>query len=79
MVYVLVFACIWAGVGALVFLGRTNIGSPQKMGLTIVTSLVFGAIGWVDVSSIYHTVHSGPAVMAKQSAGPASQQASSIR
>jgi hypothetical protein len=27
---------------------------------------VFGVIGWVDVSSIYNSVHSGPAVVAKE-------------
>jgi len=70
MVYILVLACLWSSVGALVFFVRANITLRQRLGLTIVTSLLFGAIGWLDVSSIYHDVRSGPAVMAKASAKP---------
>jgi hypothetical protein len=66
MVYVLVLALLWSAVGALVFFVRADITSRQRLGLTVVTALVFGVIGWVDVSSIYHTAHSGPAVIAKR-------------
>jgi hypothetical protein len=68
MVYVLVLACLWSAVGALVFFVRANMTLRQRLGLTLVTSLLFGAIGWLDLSSIYHDVRSGPAVIAKGSA-----------
>jgi len=70
MVYVLVLACLWSAVGALVFFVRVNITLRQRLGLTVVTSLLFGAIGWLDVSSIYHDVRSGPAVIANGSVRP---------
>ncbi len=70
MVYVLVLACLWSAVGALVFFVRANITLRQRLGLTLVTSLLFGAIGWLDLSSIYHDVRSGPAVIAKGSVRP---------
>ena len=66
MIYVLVLALLWSAVGASVFFVRADITSRQRLGLTLVTSLLFGLIGWVDVSSIYHTVHSSPAVIAKR-------------
>ncbi len=66
MVTVLMLACLWAAVGALVFFVRANITFPQRLGLTIGTSLVFGIIGWVDMSSIYHTIRSDRAVIAKE-------------
>ena len=66
MMYVLLLALLWSAVGALVFFVRADITSRQRLELTVVTALVFGLIGWVDVSSIYHTVHSGPAVVAKR-------------
>ena len=58
MVYLLVLTCIWAAVGALVFFVRADITLPQRLALTIVTAVVFGAVGWVDVSSIFQTAHS---------------------
>jgi hypothetical protein len=70
MVYVLVLACLWSAVGALVFFVRGNITLRQRLGLTVVTSVLFGAIGWLDVSSIYHDVRSGPAVIANGSVRP---------
>jgi hypothetical protein len=68
MVYVVLLAFLWSAVGALVFFVRANITRRQRVALTIGTSVAFGVIGWVDVSSIYHTVHSGPAMIAKASA-----------
>jgi len=65
VVYVIVFAAIWSAVGALVFFLRANLSVPQRVRLTIATSVVFGIVGWVDVSSIYHTVRPGAAVVAK--------------
>jgi len=66
MMYVLLLALLWSAVGALVFFVRADITRHQRLGLTVVAALVFGAIGWVDVSSIYHTAHTGPAVIAKR-------------
>jgi hypothetical protein len=66
MVYVLLLALLWSAVGALVFFVRADITRRQRLGLSVVTALAFGVIGWVDVSSIYRTVHSGPAVIAKE-------------
>jgi hypothetical protein len=66
MIYVLLLAFLWSAVGALVFFVRADITSRQRLGLTLATALVFGVIGWVDVSSIYNSVHSGPAVVAKE-------------
>ena len=67
MFYVVTLAFLWAAVGALVFFVRANMTLPQRLGLTIATSVVFGAVGWIDVSSIVHDVRSGPAVIAKGS------------
>jgi hypothetical protein len=47
------------------------------VGLTIGTAVLFGIVGWIDVSSIYHTVHSDPAVIAKQ-ASPAGYRPSKL-
>jgi len=66
MIYVLGFALLWSAVGASVFFRRADVTSRQRLGLTLATALVFGVIGWVDVSSIYHSAHTGPAVMAKE-------------
>jgi hypothetical protein len=66
MIYVFVFALLWSAVGASVFFLRADVTSRQRLGLTLVTALVFGVIGWVDVSSIYRTAHAGPAVIAKE-------------
>ena len=66
MLYVLLLACLWSAVGALVFFVRADITLPQRVGLTIGTSVLFGVVGWIDVSSIYHTVRSDPALIAKQ-------------
>ena len=66
MHYVLLLALLWSAVGALVFFVRANITLPQRLGLTIGTSLAFGVIGWIDISSIYHDAHSNPAVIAKE-------------
>jgi hypothetical protein len=65
MVYVLVLACLWSAVGALVFFVRAKITLPQRLALTIGTSLVFGAVGWFDVSSIFRDARSNPPVVAK--------------
>ena len=65
MIYVLIFACLWSAVGALVFFVPAKMRLPQRVGLTIGTSLVFGAVGWFDVSSIVYTIRSDPAVVAK--------------
>jgi hypothetical protein len=65
MPYVPLLALLWSAVGALVFFVRANITLPQRLGLTIGTSIAFGVIGWVDISSIYHDAHSNPAVIAK--------------
>lgn len=62
MVYLLMLTCMWSAVGALVFFVRADISLPQRLALTIVTALVFGAVGWVDVSSIYQTAHSNVVV-----------------
>jgi hypothetical protein len=67
MAYVLLLAFVWSAVGALVFFVRANVTLPQRVVLTIGTSLAFGVIGFVDVSSIYHSAHSGPALIAKAS------------
>ena len=66
MIYVWLLAFLWSAVGALVFFVRADITFRQRLGLTAATALVFGVIGWVDVSSIYNSVHSGPAVVAKE-------------
>jgi hypothetical protein len=58
MVYLLVITCLWAAVGALVFFVRADVTLPQRLALTIFTAVVFGAVGWVDVSSIFETAHS---------------------
>ena len=79
MIYVLVLAGIWSAVGALVFFVHANISLPQRVGLTIGTAVVFGIVGWVDVSSIYRTVHPAQPVMATDSVRPALQPASTIR
>jgi hypothetical protein len=70
MGYVLMLACLWSAVGALVFFVRANISLPQRLALTIGTSLVFGAVGWVDVSSIFDTIRSDRAVIAKELVRP---------
>jgi hypothetical protein len=67
MIYVLMFAVLWAAVGALVFFVRTSMRLRRRLGLTIGTSLVFGIVGWFDVSSI---VQSDPTVMARRSVRP---------
>jgi hypothetical protein len=67
MFYVVTLAFLWAAVGALVFFVRAKMTLPQRLGLTIATSIVFGMVGWIDVSSIVHAVRSGPAVIAKES------------
>jgi hypothetical protein len=67
MIYVLMLAVLWAAVGALVFFVRTSMSLPRRLGLTIGTSLVFGVVGWVDVSSI---VRADPAVIARGSVRP---------
>jgi hypothetical protein len=67
MLYVLLLACVWSAVGALVYFVRAKITFRQRLVLTIGTSLVFGAIGWVDVASIYHAAHSNSSVIAKES------------
>jgi hypothetical protein len=77
MLYVLLLACLWSAVGALVFFVRADITLPQRVGLTIGTAVLFGVVGWIDVSSIYHTVHSDPAVIAKQ-ASPAGYRPSKL-
>jgi hypothetical protein len=66
MMYVLLLALLWSAVGALVFFVRADISRRQRLGLTVGTALVFGVIGWIDVSSIYQTVRSDPAVIAKE-------------
>jgi hypothetical protein len=70
VVYVLMLSCLWAAVGALVFFVPANVSLRRRLGRTIGTALVFGAVGWVDVSSIYHTVRADPALIAKQSFRP---------
>jgi len=62
MAYLLMLTCMWSAVGALVFFVRADISLPQRLALTIVTALVFGAVGWVDVSSIYQAAHSNVVV-----------------
>ena len=76
MVYVVALACLWAAVGALVFFGRADIGLPQRAWLTVGASVVFGFIGYIDVSSIYQTVRTNPAAVAKQLATPYSSHRS---
>jgi hypothetical protein len=58
MIYVLMLAVLWAAVGALVFFVRTSMSLPRRLGLTVGTSLVFGVVGWVDVSSIAGSIAS---------------------
>jgi hypothetical protein len=70
MIYVLLLACLWSAVGASVFFVRADISLRQRLALTIATSVVFGAVGWLDVSSIYDAVRSGPAVIAKEAVRP---------
>ena len=70
MIYEVVLAALWSAVGALVFLERTNMSLPQRLGLTIATSLVFGVVGWIDVSSILHTIRADPAVIADGAVRP---------
>ena len=67
MAYVLMLACLWSVVGALVFFVRANLSLTQRLALTIGTSVAFGVIGWVDMSTIYHSVNSGPTTIAKES------------
>jgi hypothetical protein len=67
MIYVLMLAVLWAAVGALVFFVRTSMSLPRRLGLTVATSLVFGVVGWVDVSSI---VRADPAVTERGSVRP---------
>jgi hypothetical protein len=67
MVYVFLLAFLWAAVGGSVFFVRARMTLPQRVALTIATSIVFGAVGWIDVSSIVNSSHSGPAVVAKES------------
>jgi hypothetical protein len=64
IVYLLMLSGLWSAVGALVFFARARISRSQRLCLTIVTSLVFGAVGFVDMSSILHAA-SNPAVIAK--------------
>jgi hypothetical protein len=59
MIYVLMLAVLWAAVGALVFFVRTSMSLPRRLELTIATSLVFGVVGWVDVSSIVRALQGG--------------------
>jgi len=66
MVYVLMLTCLWSAVGALVFFVRADITLRQRRALAIGTALVFGFVGWVDLSSIYHTAHSGRTLIANQ-------------
>jgi hypothetical protein len=66
MVYVLLLALLWAAVGALVYFVRANITLSQRVALTAAVSLVFGIIGWVDMSSIYHAPHAASSVIAKE-------------
>jgi hypothetical protein len=54
VIYVLMLACLWAAVGALVFFVRTSMTLPRRLVLAFGTSLVFGVVGWVDVSSIVY-------------------------
>ena len=63
-IYEMILAGLWAAVGALVFLQRTNMSLPQRLGLTIATALVFGVVGWIDVSSIFHTLRGEPIAIA---------------
>jgi len=70
MDYVLLLACLWSAVGALVFFVRANITLRQRLVLTIGTSLVFGVVGWFDVASIFHDARSNPPAMAKELVRP---------
>lgn len=67
MMYALMLAVLWAAVGALVFFVRTSMSLPRRLGLTVGTSLVFGVVGWVDISSI---VRADPAFTARGSVRP---------
>jgi hypothetical protein len=67
MTYVLMLAFLWAAVGALVFFARTSMSLPRRLGLTIGTSLLFGVVGWIDISSI---VQPDPTVIGKGSVRP---------
>jgi hypothetical protein len=67
MIYVLMLAFLWAAVGALVSSARTSMCLPRRLGLTIGTSLVFGVVGWIDVSSI---VRPDPTVVGRGSVRP---------
>ena len=69
-IYVLMLAVLWSAVGASVFFLRTHMSLAQRLGLTIATSLVFGAVGWVDVSSIFHAVRADADVVARGSVRP---------
>lgn len=63
--YVLMLAALWSAVGGLMFFIRADITSRQRLALTVATSLLFGAVGWLDVSSIYHGAHAQPAILSK--------------
>lgn len=67
MAYVLVLACLWSVVGALVFFVRAKISLTQRLALTIGTSVALGVIGWVHMSNIYDSAHSGLTTIAKES------------
>jgi hypothetical protein len=66
MVYVLIFSCLWAAVGASVFFVRSNITLRQRLGLTISSAVAFAVIGWIDVSSIVHSAHSDHSAFVKR-------------
>jgi hypothetical protein len=66
VIYVLIFACLWAAVGASVFFVRSDITLRQRLAVTISSAVAFAVIGWIDVSSIVHSVHSDHAAFAKR-------------
>jgi hypothetical protein len=59
-------AGLWSAFGGLMFFVRANITLRQRLALTILTSILFGIVGWVDVSSIYYATRAEPAVLSKR-------------
>jgi hypothetical protein len=63
--YVVMLVALWSAVGGLMFFVRADLTARQRLALTVVTSLVFGAVGWVDISSIHHGMHAPSAIASK--------------
>jgi hypothetical protein len=71
MIQAATIACLWSAVGASVYFWPTSIGRRQRLARAIGTAVVFWAVGFVDVSSILHSIQAGSAVTADSRKGVA--------